>query len=123
MATTIDPAELPQEELEVALRRYALNAGRGTSAGINLLIDDGSWLRLDEFVRSAIDYIPAQKLAVIDWGRAEKYLPDPRRSPREIAILRFAIALGHDTFDLQSVGPQTGIPLIKAVARAIGQNA
>ncbi|WP_143132536.1 hypothetical protein [Amycolatopsis rubida] len=121
--TTTDAAALSTEELETALRRYALRADRSESAAINLLIDDKGWLRRKDFLGHAVGYEPESKAATVLWQRAADFLDHVDATPAARAILRVAVALGRDDLGILSLGPQTGSPVIRAVSRAIGHNA
>lgn len=126
MTTTSDLPDvtaLRADELEVALRRHALRVGPTVRAAVNLLIDDGRWLRREEFLRAAASYFPEQAVVSVSWVQAEKFLQDAQGSTNELTILKVAVALGLDTFNFSAMGPQSGVPIMTAIARAFGHNA
>jgi hypothetical protein len=113
------------EELASALRKWAATQDGHRRAAVELLIGHGYWLGREDFTDEPIcgPVRRSHSETWIDWQKARGFSDSSLvqgASTSQIAVLRFAAALGLDLYRLNFTSDEEAAAAVRAVATATG---
>jgi hypothetical protein len=112
------------EELAASLRKWAATQDGHRRAAVELLIGHGYWLSHERFTDPWFGVVCRDENNTwISWEKARGFADSGAvtgASTSQIAVLRFAVAIGLDLYRLRFASDEEAAAAVRAVATATG---
>jgi hypothetical protein len=107
------------EPLVASLRRWTKGHDPHVRAAVELLIEDGRWLRRQDFTSACLVRDPAETW--VNWRKAAEFTGSHRSSASmtEMAVLEVAVAIGSNRYKLSYMNDDQAAAIVKAFALAL----
>jgi len=108
------------DTLAASLRHWMAMLDADDAAAVELLLNDETWIRRRDFQEACLGYDEEEDVWYIRWRDARQFLETgPRAHTTALTMLRVALAIAFDDFDLLKLGHVHRQWVVAAFARAL----